>query len=155
MRQKSRIPTVESFLQAVVGGLGILTADDGDQFAVCLVQALKPFQCQVVAQIAVGPGEQDGVWDPDGLRKRRCRAQGGLVDELVQRQVRGPDLAVPGAVYRLRGRPRPARIALFINKFRNTAEIVCGTDDDSDRYFDREDIAQQIREGQCGQRIAT
>ncbi|SLG93001.1 Uncharacterised protein [Mycobacteroides abscessus subsp. abscessus] len=155
MRQKSRIPTVESFLEAAVGGLGVLAAHDDDQLAADLVQALKPFQGQVVAQIAVGPGEQDGVWDPDGLRKRRCRMQGGLVDELIQGQVRGPDLRMPGAVYRLRGRPRPARIALFINKFRNTAEIVCGTDDDSDRYFDREDIAQQIREGQCGQRIAT
>ncbi|SHU77415.1 Uncharacterised protein [Mycobacteroides abscessus subsp. abscessus] len=155
VRQQLRVAGVEGFLEAAVGGLGILTADDGDQLAFCLVQALKPFQCQVVAQVAVGPGEQDGVWDPDGLRKRRCRMQGGLVDELIQGQVRGPDLRMPGAVHRLRGRPRPARIALFINKFRNTAEIVCGTDDDSDRYFDREDIAQQIREGQCGQRIAT
>ncbi|SKG64179.1 Uncharacterised protein [Mycobacteroides abscessus subsp. massiliense] len=43
MCQQSRIPTVESFLEAAVGGLGILTADDDDQLAVCLVQALKPF----------------------------------------------------------------------------------------------------------------
>ena len=62
---------------------------------------------------------------------------------------------MPGAVHCFGGRPRPTRMAMFVNKLRDRAKIVRGADDDTDRYFDREDIAQQIREGQCGQRIAT
>ncbi|TEA01054.1 hypothetical protein CCUG60884_04213 [Mycobacteroides salmoniphilum] len=59
--QQFGIAGVERLLEAAVGRVGVLTANDDDQLALGLVQALKPFQCQVVAQVAVGSGQQHGL----------------------------------------------------------------------------------------------
>ncbi|SLI51766.1 Uncharacterised protein [Mycobacteroides abscessus subsp. abscessus] len=152
MRQKSRVPTVESFLQAVVGGLGILTADDGDQLVVCLVQALKPFQGQEPPQVAVGAGEQHRVRGAGERGQCRGRAQGVRVDELVQRQVRGPDLAVPGTVHGFGGGSYRMTVCfpVSLHDACDSGQIVGGADDIANRNLHSEDIAQQVREGKGG-----
>ncbi|SKO64337.1 Uncharacterised protein [Mycobacteroides abscessus subsp. bolletii] len=103
VRQQSGVAGVERFLQAPVRGVGILSANDDDQLAVCFVQALKPFQGQIVAQVTVRAGEQHGLWGSGRPGECGGRTQGGLVDELVQGQVGGADLGVPGTVHRVGG----------------------------------------------------
>ncbi|SKO68355.1 Uncharacterised protein [Mycobacteroides abscessus subsp. bolletii] len=46
MRQQSGVATIECFLQAPVGGVGVLAADDSDELAAGFIQALEPFQGQ-------------------------------------------------------------------------------------------------------------
>ncbi|SKH18230.1 Uncharacterised protein [Mycobacteroides abscessus subsp. bolletii] len=153
MRQQSRIPTVESFLEAVVGGLGILTAHDDDQRAAGLVQALKPFQGQEPSQVAIGPGEQDGVRGAGERGQCGGRPQGVLVDELIQHQIGGTNLAVPGTVHGFGGGSYRMTVCfpVSLHDACDSGQIVGGTDDIANRHLDREDIAQQIREGQRGQ----
>ncbi|SHP12936.1 Uncharacterised protein [Mycobacteroides abscessus subsp. abscessus] len=152
VRQQLRVAGVEGFLQAAVGGLGILTADDGDQLAVCLVQALKPFQGQEPPQVAVGAGEQHRVRGAGECGQCRGRAQGVRVDELVQRQVRGPDLAVPGTVHGFGGGSYRMTVCFPVSFHDacDSGQIVGGADDIANRNLHSEDIAQQVREGKGG-----
>jgi hypothetical protein len=58
-------------------------------------------------------------------------------------------------MYRCGRRAFPSVIAVLLNVIRQQIEVACRVDDDADRHLRVEDLFQELRDFQRGQRIAT
>ena len=154
MLEQFRIAAVERRVETLPRGVVVLGADQGDDLAVDQVHPLQPLQREVAAEEAGRAGEQHGAHLAARSRQRRCRGQGGLVEELVQRQVAGVHLGRVAAVHGVVGGPLGPTGALRLDVGGDGGQVAGRADDHPDRHVDVEDVVQKIGKGQRRQRVS-
>ncbi|GAV43025.1 hypothetical protein Saa2_05972 [Streptomyces acidiscabies] len=153
--QEFRVTGVERRVQPGPRVRVVLAAYDADEATAAGREPLQPVETHEPAEVAVGAGEEDG---PRCFTARRGELSGAVqrprVEELLQREVTGPYDRAAHAVHRGERRTARPRRAPRLDVGSEGAQVVRGAQDRADRHLHPEDLGEQRREGQRGERVA-